>query len=300
MPNRDLEYLKNREEDRSFVQSAFSWVASVSPRIMPRVLMAFTYSVLVKLAFFIEPKIGLEIAPFEYSGVALGMLLVFRLNAGHDRWWEARKLWGGIVNQSRNLGLQCWAYSKADLEWKKQFLRWLILFPHVARCSLRGQRDPEKFGRLVGAVEARKLVEANHMPSYVSRHLMNLLKSASDAGTISGYEFLSMEKERSLLIDYVGACERILRTPMPLVIAIEARRFILAFLALLPFALAPEVGWLTPLVTVLVAHPLFCLDQIGIELQNPFHQENLSHLPIGEICDRLEANLFEYETQSMS
>jgi putative membrane protein len=296
MQDRDWEFLKNREEDRSFISSAFSWVGSVTPRIMPRVLAALVYSIAVKIAFYLDPRIGLEIAPFEYSGAALGMLLVFRLNAGHDRWWEARKLWGGIVNQSRNLALGAWAYGKGD-EWKHLFLRWVAVYPHVMCSSLRGERDPSRFSRLVGQEEAEQIVRFNHMPSYVAGRLMFLLKIATHKEGITGFEFLSMEDQRGELINHIGACERILRTPMPVVIAIEARRFILAFLALLPFALAPEVGWLTPLVTVLVAHPLFCLDQIGIELQNPFHQSNLSHLPIDEICERIEANVLEYGNQ---
>lgn len=300
MQTLDLEFLKNREEDRSFVHSAFAWVGSVSPRVMPRVITTFLYAVLVKTAFYLDPRIGLEIAPFEYSGAALGMLLVFRLNAGHDRWWEARKIWGGIVNQSRNLALQGWNFTSADPAWKQELLHWIGVFPHVMCASLRGERSPQKFARLIGHEEAERLVQSNHMPSYVSGHIMRMLKSAMDAGKITGFEFLAMEDQRSMLIDHIGACERILRTPMPLVIAIEARRFIMAFLALLPFALAPEVGWLTPMVTVLVAYPLFCLDQIGIELQNPFHRNNLSHLPINEVCERVEANILEYESQNFA
>ncbi|HEV7223249.1 MAG TPA: bestrophin family ion channel, partial [Pirellulales bacterium] len=59
----------------------------------------------------------------------------------------------------------------------------------------------------------------------------------------------------------------------------------------LPFALITRVGWLTPLVTVLVAYPLLALDQIGAELQQPFSKASLNHLPLDEICATIEGNL---------
>ena len=93
-----------------------------------------------------------------------------------------------------------------------------------------------------------------------------------------------MEKQRGILIDHLGGCERILKTPMPLVYAIKTRRFILIYLLLLPFSLINPVGLMAIFITVLVAYPLLSLDRIGYELQNPFAIKNLSHLPLETIC----------------
>jgi putative membrane protein len=82
---------------------------------------------------------------------------------------------------------------------------------------------------------------------------------------------------------------------MPVVFAIKARRFILVFLVLLPMALVERIGWGTPFVTGLVAYALFSLDQIGVELQNPFTKKNLSHLPLDEICETIESNVLGVE-----
>ena len=92
---------------------------------------------------------------------------------------------------------------------------------------------------------------------------------------------MQVDRERAALIDHIGACERILKTPLPLVYAIKIRRFIALFLLTLPFALLHRINgdWLVPFITMMVAYPLMSLDQIGIELQNPFSKANLSHLP---------------------
>jgi ion channel-forming bestrophin family protein len=104
---------------------------------------------------------------------------------------------------------------------------------------------------------------------------------------------LQIDKERASLIDHIGACERILKTPLPLVYGIKIRRFIFLFLLALPFALLHRLTheWLVPVMTMFVAYTLISLDQIGVELQNPFSQANLSHLPLGEISANIEKNL---------
>jgi len=97
-----------------------------------------------------------------------------------------------------------------------------------------------------------------------------------------------LEGQRILLVDHLGGCERILKTPMPLVYAIKARRFILTFLVLLPFSLIDNLGFSAVFIFLLVAYPLLSLDRIGIELQNPFDTKSLSHLPLHTICDSIK------------
>jgi ion channel-forming bestrophin family protein len=223
----------------------------------------------------------------------LSLLLILRTNAGYDRWWEARKLWGGIVNQSRNLVISGLAYGPAAPTWREQFVRWAAIFPHVARCSLRGQPPTTEVAALIGPDEAACLARADHMPSFVAFRLAELLREACACGQMDRFAFLQVDRERSLLIDHVGACERIRKTPLPLVYAIKVRRAIALFLLSLPFALLHKMDteWLVPFITLLVAYPLLALDQIGVELQNPFPETNVSHLPLGELSAMIEQNL---------
>ena len=105
------------------------------------------------------------------------------------------------------------------------------------------------------------------------------------------FAYLRAQEERSRLIDHIGGCERILKTPMPTAYSIEIHQFVFVFLVSLPFGILAKAGWLTPLVTMLVAFPILALDEIGVELQNPFSTANLNHLPLDRICQDLEQNL---------
>jgi putative membrane protein len=110
---------------------------------------------------------------------------------------------------------------------------------------------------------------------------------------LDGFEFGILEGQRVLLIDHLGACERILKTPMPLVYAVNIRRFIFMFLLLLPFSLLERAGFYTVGIFFLVAYPLLALDRIGIELQKPFSNNSLSHLPLDTICETIKLHCLD-------
>ncbi len=275
---------------RGFWHEAFALQGSITLRVLPLVIVfGLIATAICGASWLIERlhtvQIGLEVAPFEIAGAALGLLLILRTNAGYDRWWEARKLWGGIVNQSRNLVISALAYGPSDAKWRESIVRWVAVFPHVARCSLRGDPLPSQVADLIGQEDAQHIQSAGHMPSFVALKLGELLRQACDQSNMDRFVFLQLDKERASLIDHIGACERILKTPLPLVFAIKIRRFIALFLLTLPFALLHRISgdWLVPFITMMVAYPLVSLDQISVELQNPFSVDNLSHLPL-DVC----------------
>jgi putative membrane protein len=282
----------------SFWREAFALHGSITPRVIPSVItfgLIATAVCLVAwlLKWLLQVQVGLEVAPFEIAGAALGLLLIMRTSAGYDRWWEARKLWGGIVNQSRNVVISVLAYGPTDPAWRERFVRWAAVFPHVARCTLRGEQSSPEVAALVGPQDADRIGRAVHMPSFVALRLADFLREACDVFHLDRFAFLQVDRERATLIDHIGACERILTTPLPLVFAIKIRRFIALFLLVLPFALLYRMDsdWLVPLITMLVAYPLLALDQIGVELQNPFSKANLGHLPLAEISLAIERDL---------
>jgi ion channel-forming bestrophin family protein len=288
------------EVERDFWREAIALQGSVTPRILPHVLAFGIYAAVVcGVAWWINVKwqnqIGLEIAPYEVAGAGavLGALLVFRTNAGYERWWEARKLWGGIVNQSRNLAISALAYGPSGDGWKADFIRWTATFAHVARASLRGESVPREVEALLGFETAKQISAAVHGPSFVALQLGKLLGAARETSQLDSFAFLQLDRERAILIDHIGACERILKTPLARVYSIKIRRFIAIFLMTLPFALLLRTSsdWLVPFITMLVAYPLLSLDHIGIELQNPFNPSNLGHLPLEDISKTIEANL---------
>lgn len=283
---------------QGFWREAFALHGSITPKVMPNVLIfglaaggICGASWLVETLF--QVRIALAIAPFEFAGAALGLLLILRTNAGYDRWWEARKLWGGIVNQSRNLVIGAVAYGPNNLGWQEKFVRWTAVFPHVARLNLRGELPSSEVANLVGPDDARRVATTEHMPSFVAAMLANLLYEAREKLGMDGFSFIQVDRERALLIDHIGACERIAKTPLPRAYSINIRRFIVIFILMLPFSLLHllDSDWLIPFITMLVAYPLLSLDQIGVELENPFSTSNLSHLPLDDISADIERDV---------
>ncbi len=285
-----LPFLTNKPESKKFLKTALAWHGSVTPHVLPRVISVMLYALLVYALSKVVEGLSIPITPFEYSGAVLGLLLVLRVNAGLDRWWEARKIWGSIVNQSRNLAIIGYEYTETKDANTLSFLNWVAAWPHVMRESLRQESELKDVVALIGEMETAQLKKSNHMPTYVGAKIARLLQQLRGQG-LDNFAFQRAEKERALLIDAIGACERIRKTPIPHALAIKTRRFILLFLLLLPFALVDRAGMLTPLIVALASYPLFSLDEIGAELQNPFSPRNVSHLPLADICKTIEGNV---------
>ena len=282
--------LTNKGESKSFLRTALAIKGSASPAVTRRVVSTAAFSLLCSILFHHYPEVAIPITPFEYSGAVLSLFLLLRINSGLDRWWEARKVWGNIVNQSRNLAIIGYEYSSADAKLLKKYLSWVAAWPHVMRESLRNERELGEVELLLGKEETEGVRSSQHMPTYVGAKIAEFLSVLRKKG-LDNFAFQRAERERALLIDAIGACERIRNTPIPLSIAIIVRRFILLFLMLLPLGLVDRVFWLTPVVVALAAYPLFNLDEIGAELQNPFSPRNLSHLPLKNICLTIQANV---------
>jgi putative membrane protein len=287
---KDLPKIPNQPESASFLLTALAWRGSATPDVVLRVVVVALYSMLVHWAAGFVPDLSMPITPFEYSGAVLTLILVQRLNAGHDRWWEARKIWGSITNQTRNLALVIATYSDGQKALAKELLLWVAAWPHVMRETLRGETRLKEVEAILGALETGRIRAAGHMPLYVGQKIASLLDTMKKQG-MDSFAFLRAETERSQLIDAIGACERIRGTRMPLAMVINTRRFILMFLLLLPLSMIDRAGWLTPLVVILTSYPLFSLDEIGAQLQSPFERHSLSHLPLDSICANIAANV---------
>jgi putative membrane protein len=144
---------------------------------------------------------------------------------------------------------------------------------------------------LVGPEEAERIAVAEHMPTAVSMKLASLLREARDRGNLDMTAFLKAEDQRAWLIDHMGGCERILKTPLATAYVVLIRRFIVLFLITLPFALLRRVEWQDPLVTILIAWPILALDHIADDLQHPFSIRSINHLPLDDITATIESNL---------
>lgn len=273
-----------------FWRFAFAIRGTATPAIFPRMLVFAAAAAVITWFHRAVTPLGIAERPVEVSGAVIGLFLVLRTNSGYERWWEARKLWGGIVNQSRNLAVAALAYGPAEAAWRRAFVGWAAALPHAIRHSLRGERELPEAARLIGPDAAAAAASARHLPNHVAARMAELLRSAR-AGGLDAWAFLELERQRGLLVDHYGACERILKTPLAFAYAAKVRRFIVLYLLIVPFALVEPTGWLTPLITMFIAYPVLALDHIGTELQNPFSIRSLSHLPLDGICETIEGDL---------
>ncbi|MDX1929946.1 MAG: bestrophin family ion channel [Pirellulaceae bacterium] len=286
---------------------------SVAPRVLLDVLGFGALAVVIVFAIQVLEKLlgdpfSVPAGPFEAAGAVLGLLLVLRVNTGYSRWWEARILWGGIVNQSRNLAITGLAYGPRNTRWRSRLVRWIAVFPHVCRRSLREQRNFPELERLLSEESREWIRKAEHMPDAVSGEIAMLLYEARGLG-MDGFAFQKCEEQRASLIDHLGGCERIQKTPLARSGAIQVRQFIFLLLISLPIGLmqAFEVDasdaastsfnmtqvWIVPLYVMLLAYPLLSLDRIGMELQNPFSTHRIDFLPLDSICTAIERNVLE-------
>lgn len=279
-------------EAKSFWGEAFALEGAATPRVLPPVAVFGVIATCVFLVSRYGTYLGFPAGPHEIAGALLGLILVVRTNGGYERWWEGRRLWGGIVNQARNLAMIALAYGPNDPRWRGEMIRWTIVFAHVSRRDLRNERTLPEVAALVGPRRAARVAAAVHMPSAVARRIGALLREAYEGGRLDALAFSGAEHQRTMLMDHIGECERILATPLPRAFSIEIRRSIVFFLVTLTFALlSKDLGWSTLLLLVLVAYAVLSLDLIGSSLQNPFAIDNLGALPLNEICRSIEEDL---------
>lgn len=288
----------SKDERSAFWLTSIRVRGSALPRVAREILIFGAFASLLTYFLLPRPDSGLDVGPVEVAGGALVLLLVLRGNAGYDRWWEGRKLWGGIVNQSRNLAIAGAMYGpKDDPAWSDLFVRTVAAFPHVAKRSLRGERELPELLEVLDRADVTAIEQAQHMPSEVSSRIADLLRIAYEKHGMDRMAFLSAEQQRAQLIDHIGACERILRTPLPLVWVITIRRFVMLYLFFLPIALVHKIAWWTPVLTMLVAYVILAIDRIAVELENPFGQESLNHLPLDDISSAIQGNVLPLATR---
>jgi putative membrane protein len=255
---------------------------SVWPRLVPR--MAIVAGIgLVAAVVYDRTKFSTPPVVHTMIGVALGLLLVFRTNASFDRWWEGRKLLGGIVNRTRDLARQLAAYvpagSHADVD---DVVRLLNAFFAVSMQTLRGEKDLGAVKQLT--VEERRRLEplatrATVVLSWITQRIDGLARR----GEITDARLLAMDTNLTALVDSHSACERIVRTPIPFAYAQHIKLFVTLFCFTVPFAIVDALKFYTPVAAVVFAFALFGIDEIGVEIEDPFGYDD-NDLPIERIA----------------
>jgi putative membrane protein len=239
-------------------------------------------------------EIALSIPETAHSliGVALGLLLVLRTNSSYDRFWEGRKLWGTIVNDSRNLARMGSVYFVAAPELARRLLLWMIAFAHSTMHRLRGTAGLGPVAAELPPDEVRQALAEGRLPLAVSRRITQAIAEGRRRGLISDIQLAAFDGRVQSLVDSLGGCERIHNTPMPFAYAVHLRRALILYCLALPFALAERYGWMTPPAVLLIAFVLFGVEEIGVEIEDPFGDHE-NDLPLEQICATIETDLRE-------
>ena len=281
-------------DPHSWTSHLFDIRGSLVREILGRVALCAGWSLIFVVIheFELFPSSLIEIPETAHSlvGAAVGLLLVFRTNSSYDRFWEGRKLWGGIVNETRNLVRQASVLCRSNVTLIQQITDWTMAFPYACMHHLRGQKSIGPIANRLPPHEAEQILSRQHVPLAVAQKLTSLIQQARSEGLIGEYQQMQMDQNVQLLIDYIGACERIHSTPMPYSYAVHLRRALILYCFTLPFALVGRFGWGTIPATLMMAYVLFGIEEIGVEIEDPFGTDE-NDLPLETICSKIQAGL---------
>jgi putative membrane protein len=286
-----------------WLQGAIQTTGSVVPKILPRVIAFGAFGFLVCLL----DRQGLPVSQVGVAnivpGIVLGLLLVFRTNTAYERFWEGRKLWGSIINTTRNLSRNIWVFveenNPIDRTHKIAILRLLVAFAITTKLHLRQEPLNDEVKDLVSSSQYVKLQAIHHPPLEIAFWVNDYLNKQHQRGKIHIHKMISIVHLLNQLVDYLGSCERILRTPMPWAYSIHLKQLLLLYCLMLPFEIVSTMGWLTGFVSALTSFTLLGIEEIGVEIENPFGRDP-NDLPLDSICDNMRRHIEDLITLSPS
>lgn len=224
-------------------------------------------------------------------GFVLSLLLVFRTNTAYDRWWEGRKLWGSLVNNSRNFALKLSAILPADDEENRSFFKRIIPFyavvlkDHLRSEATRLALDEKEHADL-------ELDGNKHIPNQVAMQMMQRIFKLHREKTISGDELIVLNGELLSFTDICGACERIRNTPIPFSYSVFIKKFIFFYVMTLPFGYVFSLGYYVIPVVAFVFYVLASLELIAEEIEDPFGSDS-NDLPTDKISENIKKHIAE-------
>ncbi|MUV05111.1 hypothetical protein GN157_15450 [Flavobacterium rakeshii] len=243
-------------------------------------------------------SIDIPIAVPTIIGTIISLLLAFKSNQAYDRWWEARIVWGAIVNDSRTLIRQVIGFYKDPdfsveaSDFKERFAKRQAAWCYSLGMSLRGKDPLRPIKSLLTEEEYNFVKKHKHVPNALLLLHAKELKKANNQDRINVYQQVEIDNTLSRLCDSMGKCERIKNTVFPTTYSMYIRFTLLLFLTLLPFGLTDFLGWLQiPLVTTIGA-AFFLIEKMAIHLQDPF-ENRATDTPMISISNNIEKNLLQ-------
>lgn len=291
------------DEKLHWLKQALRIRGSVITAIYLRVIACGIFGFFISLLYYLKFPVSQPILGSVIPSIVLGLLLVFRTNTAYERFWEGRKIWGSIVNTVRNLARQIWVsveeISIEDQENKIKALKLLVAFAVATKLHLRGEPVNHELEELTPLSCYMNMQNMNHPPLEVAFWISDYLQKQYDRNCINSYQLAAMQNLVNILVDNLGSCERILKTPIPLAYAIHLKQLLLLYCLLLPFQMVESLDWWTGLITALVSFTLLGIEAIGLEIENPFGYDP-NDLPLDNICNTMKLNVNDLITLTPS
>ena len=252
-----------------------AWRGSVLPQLLPRLALILAIAVIAVAAHDHLLPISLNLnttAPFSLVGIALAVFLGFRNNASYDRWWEARKLWGQLLNDSRSLTRQALTLRTRPLPKEEliEFCAALGALAHALRHQLRKTDPREDLAPRLPPALFERVMASRYKPATLLLFLGEWAQRQAQSGAIDPMAVLAFDRNLNGLSDVIGGCERIASTPLPFAYSVMIHRTVYFFCASLPFGLVDSIGIFTPVFSVFVAYTFMAHEAIASQIEEPF------------------------------
>jgi ion channel-forming bestrophin family protein len=292
------------EGPQSWARMLFEFRGTVLRRIWGRLLVVVGLACVVTVVHLRSPlEATLTTTPFSLIGLALSIVLGFRNSTCFDRFWEARQLWGRLINLSRSFTRQALTLidparagdegARLEVERTQRLLVLrCVAFAHALRMQLRGDDDRGTLVRLLGEEETAAISATTNVPFAISMAMGERLAHVRRRGWIDPLHVPVLEQTLVDLTDVQGGCERIRNTPIPIAYSLLIHRIVGIYCLSLPFGIIDSVKGFTPLVVLLVAYAFFGLDAVGDEIEDPFGTDP-HDLPLTAMSTVIERNLRE-------
>ncbi len=268
----------------------------LAPLILSICFYALLVVVLEKEILKLSENNHLKNIPVMHSmlGLVISLLLVFRTNTAYDRWWEGRRLWGSLVNNTRGLAIKIQSIMDDNQQELRRILsRQISAFPMVLKEHLRGNQLSDKELIALGIDTSRSF---QHQPNQVIHSIFSSIKRLKHSNPgFSDELYLSLQPELQSFSDICGGCERIKKTPIPFSYSVFLKKFIFFYVMTLPFGFVFTVGYWTIPVVAFIFYVLASLELIAEEIEDPFGKD-ANDIPTDQLAETIEKNVTEIFT----
>ncbi|MBK5279624.1 MAG: hypothetical protein JJE09_12250 [Bacteroidia bacterium] len=274
-----------------------SYSRAVMKTLMPVLIFMAVYTTLVcyillDILRFHESDFHSTISMHSLLGIVLGLFLVFRTNSAYDRWWEGRKLWGLLVNNTRNFSAKLSSFlDTKDVDTRQWFMQMIPNYVISVKEHLRkgvNVRDLD----IVDEKFITRLEGVKHIPNRLSLMMYERLNHLYKSKDITGDQLFLLDKELKEFSDILGGCERIKSTPIPYSYTMYIKQFIFIYVFTLPFGFVTTSGYITVPIVLLITFVLLSVELIAEEIEDPFGRD-MNDLPTDELSEKIKDNVRE-------